>query len=96
MKVDRQVESNGREVVQNFIYKLEGTESVNQIGPIVLRTTATWNDAALELSSEFFADEKKIGELSEVYRLVNGELVIDSTRQTSAGTLKANTVHRKR
>lgn len=40
LKVDRRAESGGREVVYNFVFKLDGTESVNQMGPIVFRTTA--------------------------------------------------------
>ncbi len=34
MKIDRRLEANGRESVVSFAYKLDGTESFNQEGPI--------------------------------------------------------------
>jgi hypothetical protein len=95
LKVDRRVERDGGEAVITFIYKLDGTESVNQMGPIVFRTKAAWDGAALILSSLISTDEKTIGESKDIYRLENGEMIVETTRQTPAGTFTARGVNRK-
>ena len=64
--MDRRVETGGREAVYKFVYKLDGTESVNQMGPIVSKTTASWDGATLVLSSTFSADGKMMGSGREV------------------------------
>jgi hypothetical protein len=95
MKVDRELETAGRTIVSTLTYKLDGTESVNQVGPVVFTTNAEWEGAALILSSVVTADEKPLGHLREVYRLKNGELVVETTRETPAGTFNGTTVHRR-
>ena len=95
LKVVRELEGGGRTVNQTFIYRFDGTESVNQMGPLVFRTKATWDSDALVLASTVSANDKPIGDLKELYRLVNGELVVESTRTTPAGTFSGRTVHRK-
>ena len=61
----------GRETVYTFVYNLNGTESVNQMGPLVFRTKATWDGAALVLSSVISTggDTRTFGESKEIYRL---------------------------
>ncbi len=95
MTVDRELETGGRTVVSTFTYKLDGSASVNQMGPLVLTTKAAWEGTALVLSSTATADEKPLGNLREVYRLENGELIVETTRETPAGTFKGTTVHRR-
>ena len=95
LKVDRRVEIEGRETVYTLVYKLDGTESVNQMGPLVFRTKATWDGAALALSSVISTDGKPFGESKDVYRLENGELIVETTRQTPQGTVTSKGVNRK-
>ena len=95
MKLDRLVETGGREAVYTFVYKLDGTESVNQMGPLTFRTTANWDGARLVLSSKVSADEKEIGTSTEVYQLEEEQLVVETTRQAPAGKFTSRTVHRK-
>lgn len=95
MKVDRELETDGRTVTSAFTYKLDGSESVNQMGPLVLTTRAGWEGTALVLSSTASADGKPLGRLREIYRLENGELIVETTRETPAGTFKGTTVHRR-
>ena len=95
LKIDRRVETEGRETVYTFVYNLDGTESVNQMGPIVFRTKAAWDGAALVLSSVVYTDERQLGEVRDVYRLENGDLIIETTRKTPAGTFTARGVNRK-
>jgi hypothetical protein len=95
LRVDRRVEMDGRETVQTFAYKLDGAESVNQMGPLLFRTKAAWEGAALVLASVISIDDRKIGESRDVYRLENGELIVETTRQTPAGTFTARSVNRR-
>jgi hypothetical protein len=82
-------------MISTFTYKLDGSESVNQMGPLVLTTKAAWEGTALILSSTATADENPLGRLREIYRLENGELIVETTRETPAGTFKGTTVHRR-
>ena len=86
---------DGRETVQTFVYKLDGTESVNQMGPLIFRTKAAWDGAALVLSSVISVDGKAMGESKDVYHLENGQLIVETTRQTPAGTFTARSVNTK-
>ena len=95
LKVNREMEGGGRTFVQTFIYKLDGTECVNQQSLLVFRTKASWADSALVLASLVFAQDNQIGEIKEVYRLENGELVVETTRKTPAGTFTGKSVHRR-
>jgi hypothetical protein len=96
IKVDRQQEMNGRETVATAVYKLDGTESVNQTGPLVYRTTASWDGASLVLTTTISTDTKPLGSQVETYRLENGQLTIEYTRQTPAGKFNGKTAHRKK
>jgi hypothetical protein len=95
LKVDRRVERDGGEAVITFIYKLDGTESLNQMGPIVFKTKAAWDGATLVLSSVISIDERTIGESKDIYRLEDGQLIVETTRQTPAGTFRSRDVNRK-
>jgi hypothetical protein len=95
MKVDRRVEVGGREAVSTFIYKLDGTESVNQNGPLLFRTKAEWQADSLVLSSTVSAGDKQLGDLKELYRLEGERLVVEGARKSPAGTFTSRTVHKK-
>jgi hypothetical protein len=96
MTVRRRVETGGREAMYTFTYRLDGTESVNQMGAIVSKTTASWDGATLVLSSTFSADGKMMGSGRELYHIENGQLIVESTRETPAGKFTERTVHKKR
>ena len=95
LRIERRADAGGREVVYNFTYKLDGTESGNQMGSILLKTEAAWEGNALVLSSVVSVEDKPLGQLKEVYGPENGDLVVESTRHTPAGVMTAQTVHRK-
>ena len=95
IRIDRRLESGGRETVQTFVYKLDGTESVNQMGPMVFRTKAHWESSSLVLSSMLSMEGKPFGEAKEIYRLENGDLVVETTRKVPAGTFTGKGVLRK-
>lgn len=86
MKLERRVETGGREVTYAFVYKMDGTESVNQMGPLTFRTTASWNDGRLTLASAISINGKPVGELTEVYKFEGQDLVVESHRKVPAGT----------
>jgi hypothetical protein len=95
LKIARRVESGGREATYNFVYKLDGTESVNQMGPLVFRTRAAWDGAALVLTSAVSAEDNPVGKLREIYRLDNGSLLVETVRETPSGTFTGMTRNEK-
>jgi hypothetical protein len=95
LRIDRRVEIEGRETVYHFVYNLDETESVNQMGPMVFRTKATWDGAALVLSSVISSGGKTVGESKDIYHLENEELIVETTRKIPAGTFTAKGVNRK-
>ena len=95
MKVARKVDAGGREAVYNFVYKLDGSESVNQMGPLVFRTKAAWDGSTLVLSSVVSAAENPLGELKESYGLQEGDLIVEGSRRSPAGTFTSKTVHKR-
>ena len=95
LKITRRAESEGRETVYNFTYKLDGTESVNQMGPLVFYTRASREGASLVLASDVGVDDRRIGTLRETYALNDGKLTVDSIRTGPAGTMKSKTVHER-
>jgi hypothetical protein len=95
LRIDRRVDAAGRELVYTFTYKLDGSESVNQMGSLVFKAKATWDGAAIVLSSVPFVGDKPIGQLKEIYRLEGEQLVIETTRETPTGTFTTKTAHRK-
>jgi hypothetical protein len=62
---------------------------------IVFTTKATWEDGALVLSSVASVEGKTIGKFKDVYRLQNDELILETTRQTAAGTFTSRGTHRR-
>lgn len=95
MKVDRRVEVAGREETYTFLYKLDGSESVNRMGVIVFRTTASWDGESLVLSSIVSAEGNAVGTLKDVYRLENGNLIVENIRNAPVGTFSSRTVHKR-
>lgn len=95
LKVTRRLEFGGRETLSVSTYKLDGTESVNQTGPLVYRATAAWDGSDLVITSKISADEKPLGSQKEIYRIEGGQLTVESTRQTPVGTMNTSTVHKK-
>ena len=95
MKIDRRMDTAGRETTSTFIYKLDGSKNVNQMGPLVFDTTAEWQGEKLVLSSNVSADGSQIGTLREVYGIDNGDLIVETTRSSPAGVFSSRTVHKK-
>jgi hypothetical protein len=95
LKIARRVETDGHEAVYNFTYKLDGTESVNQMGPLVFYTRGSWEGGSLVLASDVSVEDRRIGTLRESYTLEDGKLTIDTIRTGPAGTMKDKTVHEK-
>jgi hypothetical protein len=95
LKIDRRVDGAGRELVYSFSFKLDGSESVNQMGSIVLRSRASWNGPALVLAAVTSVGDKPIGEIKDVYRLEGEELIVETTRRTPSGTFTSKAAHRR-
>ncbi|HJR58341.1 MAG TPA: hypothetical protein VJ813_03040 [Vicinamibacterales bacterium] len=95
MRLERRVETGGREVVYTLAYKFDGTESVNQVGPLIYRTKASWAGGQLTLTSIISVSGNATGELTEVYRLDGADLIVESNRKVPAGTFSDRVVYRR-
>ena len=85
----------GREDVQTFVYKLDGTDSVNKVGRSVYRTRTTWKGDALTLTSEVPMEGQPDWRITDVYSIENGELVIENTTVNFRGTFSAKRAYRR-
>ena len=94
--MERRLLQGGQESVRSFTYTLDGKATVNQNGPIELTTTAAWEGDVLVLSSRAAIEGRQFGTVRERYALVDGQLVVDSTREWPGGTSTSHDVHRRR
>jgi hypothetical protein len=85
--VARTLGTEGGTLLQEFDYKLDGSETTSQMGPIVSRTTAVWNGRELVLSTVHSGASgtgpmagQVLGNLQETFTLQDGRLVIHSVR----------------
>ena len=69
---------------ETVIYRLDGAESSNRIGDATVRTKAAWKGGALILTS-MVPTGGTPESATDVYRIVNGDLVIETTRQEASG-----------
>jgi hypothetical protein len=96
LTLDRRMEIDGREVDDRVLYRLDGAETVHTTGVMTFRTKAAWEGDTLVLSSTVSHEGNAIGDLRETYRLIDGTLVVESTRKSAAGTFTGRTVHARR
>ena len=95
LTVNRRVEVGGREETYAFVYRLDGSESVNRMGVLVFRTKAAWDGGSLVLSSAVSTEGNAFATSRDVYHLENGSLVVENTRNAPAGTFTSRTVHKR-
>jgi hypothetical protein len=60
LEIGRRVEADGREVVYHFTFRLDGKENVNQMGPLVFYTRASWEGSSLVLASEVAVEDLRL------------------------------------
>ena len=94
--IDRHMETNRQQTVSSDTYAFDGSETIRRMGVLVFRTKAAWSGDSLVLSSAVSAPGTAVGELTEIYRVVDGNLIVDSTRTSPAGTFSDRTVHARR
>jgi hypothetical protein len=86
--IERTLGTENGAVLQSSDYKLDGSETTSQMGPILSRTTAAWNGRELVLSTVHSAAGdvvgpmagQVLGSLQETFTLEDGRLVIQSVR----------------
>jgi len=93
LQIERSMLQGDRTLAVKLVYRLDGTESVNQIGPIVSKSTVSWQDSMLAISSVNSIDDRPLGESKEIYRLDGGRLLIEHSRTTPAGTMSGKSVY---
>lgn len=95
MKVEYRSEREGREEVLTWVYKLDGSESVNEVGRALYRTTAAWKGDVLVLTSAVPMEGQPAWRMTDAYRIENGDLVIENTTVNFRGTFSGKRVYRK-
>ena len=94
------VTSEGRQGPQTMTYKLDGSESTNQVmgrgGAQTVKSTAKWDGSSLVIETTRDFQGTAIT-TKEVRRLDNGgkEMVVESTTQTPQGEQKRKVVYTK-
>ena len=94
------ITSEGRGGPQTMVYKLDGSESTNQVmgrgGAQSVKSTAKWDGSSLVVETTRDFQGMAIT-TKEVRRLDNGgkEMLVDSTTQTPNGEQKRKTVYTK-
>jgi hypothetical protein len=91
--IDRRMEASGQETISSGTYPFDGSETIRRMGVLEYRTRAAWDANRLVLSSAVSAQGNAVGELTESYRLEDGNLVVETTRTSRAGTFTGRTVH---
>lgn len=76
-------------------YEIDGAPTLSQNGPVALTTRALLEDGVLVLTSEAAVDGRPFGRVRDRYTLVDGQLVVESTRTLPAGTITSRDVHRR-
>lgn len=92
LRIDRTVALGERTAVYKSVYKLDGSESVNQTGAITGRTKASWEGAKLVLTTVHQIDEKILGDGREVYSLDGDKLIVESARNLPVGRRTSRSV----
>jgi hypothetical protein len=95
IKMDRRVEVAGREQIYTFLYRLDGAETVNQMGVLTFTAKASWDADSLVVSSVVSAEGNAVGTMKDVYHLDHGELIVDNTRTAPGGVFTSRTVHKR-
>ena len=95
MKVDRRVEVAGHEEIQTFLYRLDGTETVNRVAVLTFTAKASWNADTLVISSVVSAEGNAVGTMKDIYHLDHGDLIVDNPRTAPVGVFTSRTVHKR-
>jgi hypothetical protein len=85
LRVERTMQLGDDRAVYTFTYKLDGTETTNQMGPIVSKATAAWNGERLTIASTYYHDGKQIGRGTETYGFEDGKLIVEGERVMPGG-----------
>ena len=92
LRIDRTMATAERSAVYKFVYKFDGTETTNQMGPIALKSKVSWDGPKLVLSNAYSADDRPLGDSIEKHTLDGATLIIESTRNAPIGVIKSRTV----
>lgn len=93
LRVDRRMVQGDREFVHKLLFHLDGTESVNQTGPIVSKSIASWDGSKLVISSVRSIDDRMLGDSKDIYSLDGARLVIEHSGTTPVGTMRDKSVY---
>ena len=95
LRVERTMQFGGERAVYPFTYNLDGTETINQMGPIVSKGTVAWNGERLTISSTYYHDGKQIGRGTEIYSFEHGKLIVEGERVMPGGRFPSREIYSK-
>ena len=95
IRIERTAAGPDRNTVTVSVYKLDGTESINQMGPILATTRAAWEGPSLVLSTTYRAGEKALGDGRETLALDGATMVVEYTRNLPVGRVSGKDLYVK-
>jgi hypothetical protein len=95
LRLERTMQVGGERAVYAFTYNLDGTETTNQMGPIVSKGIAAWNGERLTITSTHYHDGKQIGRGTESYALEHGKLIVEGERVMPGGRFPSREIYSK-
>lgn len=92
VRIERRFERAGQEIVETVVTRFDGTESVNEKGT---KTKATWEGAALIVTSLVPMEGQDPWQVTDVYRIEKGVLVVENTMKNFRGTFSGKRMYSK-
>lgn len=89
------MEVGSERAVYTFTYNFDGTETTNQMGPILSKSTAAWNGERLTITSTHHYEGKQLGQGTETYALDNGKLIVEGERVVPGGRFPSRETYSK-
>ena len=91
LRIDRRMTLGDETALYATVYKLDGSETTNQTGPISAASTVAWEGSKLVIASVLSFEDRKLGEAREAFSVEGDRLIVDYTRTTPRGTQHART-----
>jgi hypothetical protein len=95
LTVERTMSQASSSAVYRFIYRLDGSDTTNQMNAMAYRSKLSWDGPTLQIASALSVQGNEIGDLHEDVALDGQKLIVRETRHTRAGTIPATWVYLK-
>lgn len=92
LRMSRTMRTGDRTVLYNFVYRLDGNETTNQMGLISITSRVSWNGPKLVVSNVYSAHDRSLGEGTDTYSTERLTLIVESIRKAPIGVVRSRTV----